>query len=179
MRAASFLLIILLIGCNINHQSQNLENNPPSKDLNGQQSQNNKNYNKETFHSNVYKEDSFWLKIKMSYDSLLSLSHLDKGVDSFEIRLWTDSQIILGDNLVDIKYENGKWLNKKYFFVSQSDVDLKKILTTYHLNYEGSPYASKNFAVDKWISEFQHLLKDFDLENFPTQASLKDYHGCL
>jgi hypothetical protein len=52
--------------------------------------------------------------------SMLNLSSLDKGVDSFEIRIWVSSMTIPG-NLVILKFDQNQWVAYKYLYYAKDD----------------------------------------------------------
>lgn len=71
----------------------------------------------------VYVEDTFMLARKKAFAetaSQLNLTPIDKGVDSFEIRIWVSSIFIEKDLLV-LKYSDNTWQHQKIRFYRRPD----------------------------------------------------------
>jgi hypothetical protein len=133
------------------------------------------------FQKNIYPADSFWLNIKKTYDSLLVLAPIENGVDSFEFRFWGDPQLYYGNNVFIVKYENDKWSYRKYFFIGDMEDTASKKFFSKQLKtkIEGNFLAlNHEFVMRTGQEDILSLVSKFRLDRFPTQASLKDYHGC-
>ncbi|HLK27729.1 MAG TPA: hypothetical protein VKT28_04060 [Puia sp.] len=108
---------------------------------------------------------------KIIYDGLevlsanLSLYRLDKGVDSFEMRLWISSYLE-PNNVIILKYAEQKWIPTKMSFWFESlRFDSAKI---YRLNLK-----------QKDISSIVDSIEKFDLIGIPMQDEIPNFRDTV
>jgi len=130
------------------------------------------------FNKEVFYKDSFWFKIKNHYDTLINLSAIEKGSDSFELRFWIDQQITDGDHVFIVKYQNNKCEIYNYFFNEYEDEDLQlKNFNNFSYNIGKNPFfICHKISVDE--IDLKNLFENTGIESLPTQSSLKNYRGC-
>jgi len=129
-------------------------------------------------------EDSSSHKIKKTFDSILKIPTLEKGVDSLEFRLWVVDQLSLGSNLFILKYQNNNWVGENIFFIEGHDSEGKErhiFNKKKGIKIDGNAYIKRHFiSLEKTFPLIQ-ILEKYNLLNFPTQRSLDEYKGgcCL
>jgi hypothetical protein len=91
----------------------------------------------------------------------LNLARIDKGVDSFELRIWVTSMIIPAD-LVVLKFLGNKWVAYKYWFY----------------NHDGNGIDSMNvykIPTLKGIDNFVSYAKSKEVLELPSQDAIPKF----
>lgn len=100
----------------------------------------------------------------------LSLSPINNGVDSFELRIWHGKFIVTPKMLVTLKYQDSAWqlTNTDYWFSYQStNGSPEKIILDSSF--------TKSLTVPSNISHIINTLYQYSLDTFPSQHEIHNF----
>lgn len=93
-------------------------------------------------------------------NALLSLSPIDKGVDSFELRIWVSSMMI-PKHLIVLKYDQDRWGNYEYWYYPNDK--LIDSMTVY------------NKPIPKEVDKIVLFLKQAEILELPSQLAIPNF----